>query len=101
MFESTVGVVPCSAHTDHPHLLSSIAIAVRIKPLASLEAAVISAMIRAPMREHNINRPLAVILTAHFSGKEICNYLPMDDRSIPEEAGKTMAIFGSDARKRN
>jgi hypothetical protein len=57
-------------------------------------------MIRAPIREHNINRPLAVILTAHFSGKEICNYLPMDDQSIPEEAGKTTAIFGSDARNK-
>jgi hypothetical protein len=54
-------------------------------------------MISAPIREHNINRPLAVILTAHFSGKEICNYLPMENQSIPEEAGKTTASFGSDA----
>jgi hypothetical protein len=62
-----------------PHLPLSVGIAVLIKRLPLLEAAVISAMISAPIREHNINKPLAVILTARFSDKEICNYLPTED----------------------
>jgi hypothetical protein len=103
----SLGVASCSGDRDQPveqiantQLPPLVTVAVGIEPLPSLEAAVISAMISAPIREHNISRPLAVILTANFSGKEICNYLPMENQSIPEEAGKTTAIFGSDAHNR-